>query len=396
MSLKEYLERSPKVVLTPSWDAKEEFEGIRALTFEGAEYLGRRTKIFAYLGFPKKGKEPVPAVVLVHGGGGMPFLPWVKQWNDRGYAAIAFSATGDFPTRVNAGFQEAEQRPDYWSVGMWGDFLEEGYIDPPVNDCMSHSEAPVEEQWMYHAVAGTILAHNVLRADERIDPHRIGLCGISWGGVIASIAVGYDHRFAFAVPIYGSGYLTEDMGVLGNYFRLGRNPELWLAEDRLQQATMPILWQCDAADECFSLNSNSKSYLDTVKQNPNTRLSIVYNMRHSHRRAWRRGEALSFADGICQGGQAFPTLRVGDRIQVEPANARVISLRLFYLTEPMSYVKDQKGTPTMKQKWQWKEIPMKDGARESGLSEEMRGYYYELTTMVNGEIIVVASPYAEK
>ena len=39
----------------------------------------------------------MPGIVLVHGGGGVPFASWVKMWNDRGYAAIAMSVTGDFP-----------------------------------------------------------------------------------------------------------------------------------------------------------------------------------------------------------------------------------------------------------------------------------------------------------
>ncbi len=54
--------------------------------------------------------------------------------------------------------------------------------------------------WMYHAVGQTILAANALRADSRVAADKVGVTGISWGGVISSITIGWDNRFAFAVP----------------------------------------------------------------------------------------------------------------------------------------------------------------------------------------------------
>ena len=396
LPIEAFLSISPKVTRHSAWNPTGEFEGIEAITYEGAEYLGKKTKIFAYYGVPKGGEGKVPAVVLVHGGGGVPFLPWVKQWNDRGYAAIAMSATGEFPRKVNAGFKEGGQHPEFFARGMWREFCEEGYIETPDNDNMSHSKQPLDEQWMYQAVSAVILAHNALRADERVDAARIGICGVSWGGVITSITLGYDHRFAFAVPIYGSGYLAESMGSLGKYFRSGKNPELWLAEHRFDRVDMPILWQCETADTPFSLNSNSKSYVDTVKKNSRTRLSAVYQMGHSHRRAWNRTEALTFADWICCGGEEIPAIRVGTSVQIEPSCAKVTSLRLFYLTEPMSYAQNEQGTLAMEQEWQWKELSVKDGEAEYVLDEEMRGYYFELTAQVGEESVVLTTSYVER
>ena len=50
---------------------------------------------------------------------------------------------------------------------------------------------------MYNAVSQAILAHNILRADEKVDSSRIGITGISWGGVITSLAIGYDTPLCF-------------------------------------------------------------------------------------------------------------------------------------------------------------------------------------------------------
>ena len=86
-------------------------------------------------------------------------------------------------------------------------FAQDGYVVAPNNSEMGDYDIPVVDQWMYHAVSAAILAHNILRNDIRVDATKIGICGISWGSVITSITIGYDSRFAFAVPIYGSGYL---------------------------------------------------------------------------------------------------------------------------------------------------------------------------------------------
>jgi len=391
-----FLEQDPKVCPCPKWNAIEEFEGIKALTYEGAMYKGKKTKVFAYLGYPAaKENKKLPAVVLVHGGGGVAFLPWIKQWTDRGYVAITYSNTGDFPTAINAGFTESDQTKELWHHGLCGDFAEEGYTDAPSNDGVKKSERPVEEQWMYHAVAQTILAHNVLRADERVDPNRIGICGISWGGIITALTIGYDTRFAFAVPIYGSAYLTEAMGTTpAVYFKLGRNPELWLAEHRLHNARMPILWQCENSDIAFSLNSNHHSYLHSRPYHKNTRMSAVHQMRHSHKRAWARHEPLAFADAICQDAPMLPTLiQAPTKVLCSDPTAEICSIRLFYLNEPMSYAPNESRKMVMQQEWQIMELPVENGCADYTVTDSMYDAYFELTFRIGEEMLITTIPY---
>ena len=62
---------------------------------------------------------------------------------------------------------------------------------------------------MYHAVADTVLANSLLRSLPGVDADKVGIMGISWGGVITSTVIGIDDRFAFAIPTYGCGDLSE-------------------------------------------------------------------------------------------------------------------------------------------------------------------------------------------
>ena len=138
---------TPELYEMSDFNPTGSFAGIEAYWFEGMEMDGQMTKVFAYVGFPKgaSADDKVPAIVLLHGGGGHAFLPWVKMWNDRGYAAIAIDNTGYFPTQVNAGSSAVCQN---WEYGLPADLIEKGYTDAPNNDGMASSEGEVQSMWM--------------------------------------------------------------------------------------------------------------------------------------------------------------------------------------------------------------------------------------------------------
>lgn len=363
------------------------YQGIRAITFDGVPIENRKTKVFAYLGYPAQLTEKVPAIVLVHGGGGVPFLEWVKLWTDRGYAAIALSLTGDFPKFAHTGDypEHTGKHREAWEFGLYGSFLEDGYTNAPQNDAMKNSEKAYEHQWMYHAVSQTILAGNILRNDCHIDDERIGITGISWGGVITSITIGYDERFKFAIPIYGSGYQRESMGFVGEYFRAGNNPNLWLAEERFHNFSSPILWLCWNADTAFSLNANSMSYRDTVKNHADTRLSAVHEMRHAHFCGWAREESYVFADSVCKGGKRLPAIDPTGAI-TNPDAVSIAGVKLYYIKKPMTYVPDEKNVH-MEEEWSICDCP--EG--ELTVPGDAAEYYLELTCQIDGKEYVTSS-----
>ena len=97
-------------------------EDLKAIYFDGLDYKGKPTKVFAWLGMPEntKGKVPgvvpsvVPAMVLVHGGGGTAFKEWVQKWNARGYAAISIAVEGQTDKRSEDG--------ESWEKHEWACF----------------------------------------------------------------------------------------------------------------------------------------------------------------------------------------------------------------------------------------------------------------------------------
>jgi len=64
------------------------------------------------------------------------------------------------------------------------------------DDSFNQMDAPVTDQWQYHALADILLAHSLIRSLPDVDPDRVGLTGISWGGYLTCLTVGVDSRDA--------------------------------------------------------------------------------------------------------------------------------------------------------------------------------------------------------
>lgn len=386
----------PRVVEYPDWTTTGEYKemslaGIRVIDYEGVDYRGQKTKIFAHIGYPENVTGKAPAIVLVHGGGGHPEDAWIKHWNARGYVAISMDTTGFFPTKpiphLYEGYAEGLERR------LTAPFAEEGYVVAPDNSRMKDGELPVEEQWMYHAVASVILANNILRNDPLVDPDRVGICGISWGGVITTMTIGFDPRFAFAIPIYGSGYLKEGLSDLMQVFK-NENVARWRAEQRFERVRMPVMWYCWNDDSCFSVQSNSHSYLETAKNNPNTCLAMQHEMRHSHKHGYRPAQSYWFADAVLA-GKKIPTLTAtyGDGEVQYACDGAPTAARLFYITEPMTYVQREKygmKASFMAQEWQIAELDVT--AERAPLPTDAVGCYVEFAF---AEGVVLTTPYVE-
>ena len=254
---------------------------IKAIYFDALEWKGKPTKVFAWLGVPKNPSGKVPGIVLVHGGGGTAYQSWVQEWNDRGFAAISIAVEGQTSNRPEGASKgwERHESGGPARVGIYGD-----------------SKEPLRDQWMYHAVADTILAHSLLRSLPGVDPEKIGIMGISWGGVITSTVIGIDSRFAFAIPTYGCG----DLSTAGNQYgrSLGDNllyQQVWDPILRLDRAKLPVLWLSWPQDQHFPIHHLAVSY----RRAPGPRMvTLVPNMGHGHGPARKRLESFAFAESI--------------------------------------------------------------------------------------------------
>lgn len=278
--------------------------GIHSMYYEGLPYRGGNTRIFAYYAIPEKdlhdAQGQVPAMVLVHGGGGTAYAEWVKLWADRGYAAIAMDLEGHSPSEL--GEEGTKQRVRH----SWSGPIREGIFE----DC----EEPIKEQWMTHAVSAVTLAHSIIRQMPSVDPDRVGITGISWGGIVAGIAEGIDPRYAFGINVYGCGYLYESRNQWGQRFEeMGTKNAEWVKQMYDPSAyfpniKIPLLWVNMINDNHFPLTGFCKSYTASKNGMSQTNLCIHPTMGHSHEQGWKPQEIYIFADSIVMKGLSLPRI----------------------------------------------------------------------------------------
>lgn len=314
-TLKAQVEALGQLTAAPATYPAEGFtddDGLQAIFYDALPYHGEPTRVFAWLGFPRDATGKVPGVVLVHGGGGTAHREWVKLWNQHGFAALSIAVEGQtsepgevLPSGRRAWQGHAWAGPE--RVGIYGD-----------------SDQPLTDQWMYHALADTVLANSLLRVLPQVDPDKVGVCGISWGGVIVSTVLGIDPRFAFGIPIYGCGHLAEAPNQYGR--ALGHNQlyrEVWDPMVWLDRATMPVLWFSWPADQHFPLNDQAACY--HVAPGPH-QVTILPGMNHGMAAGWRPAESYAFARSVVDDGGPW-CRQVGARIdggaaEVEFASAK--------------------------------------------------------------------------
>lgn len=262
---------------------------VRGLYYAGEPYRGKPTRVFAYCALPET-RDKVPAMVLVHGGGGKAFREWAEIWGRRGYAAIAMDLAG---------------------CGPDGKRLPDGSPDQSHEEKFEAIRRGVREAWPWHAVANVIRAHSLLRTLPGVDPHRTGVTGISWGGYLTCIVAGLDDRFRAAAPVYGCGFLHENSAWLRMFERMTPpDRQAWIdnfdPSQYLPGCRVPTLFLNGTNDLAYPLDSYRKSY--RLVRGPRT-LCVTIRMPHSHPAGWAPQEIGIFMDSVLRGGA--PLARIG-------------------------------------------------------------------------------------
>ena len=285
---REHILALAKLTTAPSMQPAEGFsnEGeMKAIFYDALPWKGKPTKVFAWLGLPTKRTGKVPGVILVHGGGGTAFKEWVKKWNEHGFAAISIAVEGQTDERDSA-------NPKAWK--------QHALPGPKRNGIYGDSAEALTEQWMYHAVADTVLANSLLRSLPEVDADKVGVMGVSWGGVITSTVMGIDARFAFAIPTYGCGHLSDAENQYGR--SLGKNMlyrEVWDPMVRMANVKMPVLWFSWPKDEHFPLDCQAACYRSA--QSPRM-VTLLPKMGHSHPSAYNPPDSYAFAESVVYEG----------------------------------------------------------------------------------------------
>lgn len=353
-------------------------EGARGIFITSpVEYQGKLTKIAGYIGFPEgaSAQNKVPGIVLVHGGGGTAVPDWVTYWNDLGYAAISIDTEGGEPLPTCFMYGTAHNERNRYS----GDAT---YTAGPTNRGFGDGSEPLGDQWMYHATSSVILANSLLRSFDCVDADKVGITGISWGGIITTIVIAYDERFAFAMPVYGCIGLHGSDGGFGTIYNNNETMiNRWDDVTSLNSATTPVLFVGSLIDNFFSIDAANKC----LKAAPNGFMLQKKKLAHGQEYGALVGELPFFANAAVGLGNELvifteqPTASEPSFTLQIGTEAEVLNIKLYY-TEDTRTKKDTS--------WETKNIPYEEG--ENSYTFTVPGaakhYFVQITYNTNLEI----------
>ncbi|MGV3558691.1 alpha/beta hydrolase family protein [Larkinella arboricola] len=284
---------------------------VQSLLYQGTDYEGKPTQVFAYYSNPDlirgkvSGKQRFPGVVLIHGGGGKAFKEWVEKWAADGYAAIAMDLAG----KGADGQRLAQAGPDQGDVDKFSKL----------------EKAALKDMWTYQAVSSAILAHSLLRSFPEVDAARTAVTGISWGGYLTCLVASLDNRFKAAAPVYGCGYYDESDIFKKPISQLSAGSHRkWMKffdpSSYLPFAKPRFLFVNGNTDRFYNVVPYHKTY-DLVPENQRT-LCLIPNMAHGHEAGWIPHEIRYFFESVLNDGVPL--------VQVAPVTVQDSTLHLSY------------------------------------------------------------------
>lgn len=334
----------PTVEVTAETVRQYDLRGVRVeeVYYQSRPYKGKPVRIFGYFAYPRRRNGKLPAILLSHGGGGTASLVRAAAWAKRGYAVLTIDLPG-----------KGEQRAGSRSTGP--------DMDLP---SLLRTQPDPSDNYLVHAVAAARNGITYLTQREEVDPERIGMIGLSWGGVLTLLTNGQDSRLKAAVNIFGAGHIPEGCTweewfaamPAESFVRWNAliDPKIFLASQHA-----PVLFISGTNDHCYYLPTFQKSYQQVTAAKC---YYLVPNLRHRFLDS-SQGPALAWLDQELKGpANIFPRL---EELPVRLKAGRIIitvlataeggigSARLYYAA----------GGP---QRWtakKWLSVP---GRRENG------------------------------
>tara|TARA_R110002095_G_scaffold72727_7_gene61878 strand:+ start:1987 stop:3258 length:1272 start_codon:yes stop_codon:yes gene_type:complete len=359
----------------PQFEWIDQKSPVRTLIYEGLEYRGKPTKVFAFyaspatLGLKDKPSVRYPGIVLIHGGGGTAFREWAELWAKKGYAAIAMDL---------AGFQPVEGKNPHDQTSRTR--LPEGGPDQSHAAKFEAVKSDKSEHWCYHAPANAILAHSLIRSFPEVDKDRTAVTGISWGGYLTCIVAGLDNRFKAAVPVYGCGFLNNHSVFEKSINQLppedARNwMQLYDPGQYLQAVQMPIFFVNGTNDFAYWLSAYQRSY-EAVPETTPRNIRIEVKMGHSHPAGWKPEEIARFINEKLNQESPLPVVQnplIKDH-QVTAELVQPVKIK----TAVLQYTTDEGPNPERK----WLAIPLQvEGTKISGAAppEDTKIWFINVT-----------------
>jgi cephalosporin-C deacetylase-like acetyl esterase len=331
---------------------------IEEVYYESRPYKGKPVRIFGYYCRPALTDGLLPAILLVHGGGGTAHLERTIDWARRGYAVLSI----DLPGR-------GEQR---WSSRSTGPDM-----DVPI---LLRTNPDPSDNYLVHAVAAARNGITFLTQRPEVDAERIGMVGLSWGGVITLLTNGQDKRLKTAVNVFGAGYIPEGC-TWQDRFDIMSEEELkrWYAyidpSNFLKTQHAPILFMSGTNDHCYYLPTFQKSFEEvTAAKN----LLLIPNLRHRflpymQRIVWNWLDSKLKNSGRFPKAALLPVFKKGNDKLIVPVVASASS----HITKATLYYTE--GEPSRWTRRVWKSI---DAYEEEGI------YYFAIPTeLVEPEVM---------
>lgn len=233
---------------------------VEEVYYKSRPYKNKEVWIFGYYCYPADAAEKLPAVLLVHGGGGGASLNSAIALAQRGYAVLTIDLPGNGDRRLAS----RSGGPD---------------MDVSV---LLQTKPSLDHNYLIHAVSATRNGITFLTRRKEVDTHRIGMVGLSWGGVITLLTNGQDDRLKTAVNVFGAGYIPEGCTWQDVFNQKSKTDlEEWYKyidpKNFLKTQQSPIFFITGTNDHCYYLPTFQKSYAEVrVPKN----LLLIPNLRH--------------------------------------------------------------------------------------------------------------------
>ncbi|MCU0641794.1 MAG: acetylxylan esterase [Candidatus Margulisbacteria bacterium] len=293
---------------------------VQEIYYYSRSYNRQPVRIFGYYCQPLKTKAKLPAILLSHGGGGSASLIKSAEWARRGYAVLSIDLPG-----------KGEQRQGSRSTGPNMDVVN-----------LLCTQPDPSYNYLVHAVAAARYGITFLATRPEVDPDRIGMIGLSWGGVLTLLTNGQDKRLKAAVNIFGAGFIPEGCTWQDWFSQMpAEEKQRWNdyldPKNFLPTQHAPILFVTGTNDHCYYLTTFQKSFEHVPGEKA---YYLIPNLRHRFL-ASSSDPALAWFDLKLKNARAdFPAIELltpihkGESRVIIPvkvnSRAGVKSVRLYY------------------------------------------------------------------
>lgn len=247
-----------KVTVTKTYTRKN--VQVQEVYYSSRPYKGKPVRIFGYFAYPEKYFFNLPAILLVHGGGGHASLSSAVNWAKRGYAVLAI----DLPGKGERRMVSRSGGPD---------------MDVPY---ILRTSPDLSYNYLVNAVAAARNGITFLTQQPMVDRQRIGMVGLSWGGVITLMTNGIDKRLNTAVNVFGAGFIPEgctwaDWFAAKTPLEMAEWDNLVDPKNFLPSQHGSIFFITGTNDHCYYLPTFQKSYQTVAAPK---KLLLVPNLKH--------------------------------------------------------------------------------------------------------------------